>query len=115
MQAPATYRLRSRRNPIGFVSLAVAFAVGTAVGAGMGLMSAPYSGPELRRRIALGVKTAQDEFTDAVEDTREAVGALRKDARQTLRQTALRMTEVITATKAALTSEEDSIGKELGR
>ena len=115
MQAPATYRLRPRRKPIGLAPLAIAFAAGSAVGAGMGLMSAPCSGPDLRRRIALGVKTAQDELTEAVEDTREAVGALGKDARQTLRQTAMRMTEVVTATKAALTSEGESIGKEPAR
>lgn len=99
-------RTHHHRPSVAVGPLALAFAVGASVGAGLGLMSAPYSGTELRRRLALGVKTAQDEFTDAVEDTREAVGALKKDARQTLRQTAIRMTEVVTATKAALTSEE---------
>lgn len=104
-----------RRRSGGAGPIALALAGGAAIGVGVGLMSAPYSGVELRRRIALGVKTAQEEFSEAVEDTREAVGALKKDARQTLRQTAMRMTEVVTATKAALTSEEDSTWKEYRR
>jgi hypothetical protein len=40
-----------------------------------------------------------------VEETRGAVGALTKDARQTLRQTALRLSDVVTAMKDAFQAD----------
>lgn len=94
---------RRERSPI--PSLSIAFAVGAAVGAGLALFTTPHSGGEMRRRIASGVKTAQEELSEVVEETRGAVGALTKDARQTLRHTALRLTDVVSATKDAFQAD----------
>lgn len=92
-----------RKNPVSTVS--IAFIIGAAVGAGVALFTAPHSGNEMRRRIASGMKTAQEELSEVAEETREAVGALSKDARQTLRHTALRLTDVVAAAKDAFTAE----------
>lgn len=88
--------------------LSVAFTIGAAVGAGVALYMAPHSGSEMRRRITSGAKTAQEELSEVVEETRGAIEALAKDARQTLRQTAWRLTEVVTATKDAFQAEADA-------
>lgn len=96
---------RQRRNKSSISLLSIAFAVGAAVGAGVALFTTPHSGDEMRRRIASGVKTAQEELSEVVEETRGAVGALTKDARQTLRHTALRLTDVVSATKDAFQAD----------
>jgi gas vesicle protein len=88
--------------------LSVAFTIGAAVGAGVALYLAPHSGSEMRRRITSGAKTAQEELSEVVEETRGAIEALAKDARQTLKQTAWRLTEVVTATKEAFHAEADA-------
>jgi gas vesicle protein len=88
--------------------LSVAFTIGAAVGAGVALYMAPHSGSEMRRRITSGAKTAQEELSEVVEETRGAIEALAKDARQTLKQTAWRLTEVVTATKEAFHAEADA-------
>lgn len=95
---------RRQENPLS-VSLSIAFAVGAAVGAGMALLMTPHSGGEMRRRIICGVKTAQGELGEVIEETRGAVEALTKDARQTLRYTALRLTDVASATKHAFQAD----------
>ena len=74
-----------------------------------GIYMAPHSGSEMRRRLALGAKTAQEELSEVVEETCVALEALAKDARQTLRQTAWRLTEVVTATKDAFQAEADAL------
>ncbi|MEP6886796.1 MAG: YtxH domain-containing protein [Nitrospirales bacterium] len=96
---------RRRRERASISPLSIAFAVGAAVGAAVALFTTPHSGGEMRRRIASGVKTAQEELSEVVEETRGAVGALTKDARQTLRYTALRLTDVVSATKDAFQAE----------
>ena len=96
---------RRRRERPSISPLSIAFAVGAAVGVGVTLFTTPHSGGEMRRRIASGAKTAQEELSEVVEETREAVEALTKDARQTLRHTALRLTAVISATKEAFQAE----------
>jgi gas vesicle protein len=96
-----------RRQASSATPLFFSFAVGAAVGAGLAFFTTPLSGREMRRRIASGAKAAQEELSEAVEETRGAVGALTKDARQTLRQTALRLTEVVAATKDALKAESE--------
>ena len=100
---------RRRASP-SLSPLSIAFAAGAAVGAGLALFTTPHSGGEMRRRIASGVKTAQEEFSEVVEETREAVEAITKDARQTLRYTALRLTDVVTATKDAFQADAEAPG-----
>jgi gas vesicle protein len=89
--------------------LVMAFATGALVGAGAALLLAPESGQAMRRRIAQGAKAAQEELSDVAAETREAVGALTKDARQTLRQTASRLGAAIGATRDAMTSDAESV------
>lgn len=99
-----------RRRKIRSASpLSVAFTIGAAVGAGVALYMAPHSGSEMRRRLAFGAKTAQEELGEVAEETRGALEALAKDARQTLRQTAWRLTEVVTATKQAFQAETKAL------
>jgi gas vesicle protein len=83
------------------------FLAGAVMGAGVALFVAPESGARMRRRLVRGAKTAQDELAGVVEDTREALEALTKDARQTLRHTAMRLTDAMEATKEALRSDTD--------
>ena len=98
---------QSRRRERSSISpLSIAFVIGAAVGAGAALFTTPLSGCEMRRRIASGVKTAQDELSEVVEETRGAVEAITKDARQTLRHTALRLTDVVSATREAFQADE---------
>lgn len=94
-----------RREKSSISPLSIAFVVGAAVGAGVALFTTPHSGGEMRRRIASGVKTAQEELSEVVEETRGAVEALTKDARQTVRYTALRLTDVVSATKEAFQAD----------
>jgi gas vesicle protein len=98
-------QLRRRREKSSISPLSIAFAVGAAVGAGVALVMTPHSGGEMRRRIASGAKTAQEQLSGVVEETVGAVGALTKDARQTLRHTALRLTNVVSATKDAFQAD----------
>jgi gas vesicle protein len=97
-----------RRQKRSASPLSVAFTIGAAVGAGVALYMAPHSGSEMRRRLASGAKTAQEELSEVIEETRGAIDALAKDARQTLRQTAWRLTEVVAATKDAFHAEADA-------
>lgn len=106
---PEQPRRRKKRSAS---PLSVAFTIGAAVGAGVALYLAPHSGSEMRRRLASGAKTAQEELGEVAEETREAIEALAKDARQTLRQTAWRLTEVLTATKDAFKTEADALDKD---
>jgi len=100
---------RRRRETLPVSPLSIAFVIGAAVGAGVALCTAPHSGSEMRRRIALGAKTAQEELSEVVEETRGAVEALTKDARQTVRHTVWRLTEAVTAMKEAFQAEGDAL------
>jgi gas vesicle protein len=85
------------------------FLAGAVMGAGVALLAAPESGARMRRRLARGARTAQEELAGVVEGTREALEALTKDARQTLRHTAMRLTDAMEATKDALKSDADPL------
>jgi hypothetical protein len=63
----------------------------------------------MRRRLVQSARIAQEEFADVAIDTREAFGALGKDARQTIRQTAARLGAALGATKEALTTETKAL------
>jgi hypothetical protein len=75
-------RRRQKRSPS---PLSVAFTIGAAVGAGVALYMTPHSGSEMRRRLASGAKTAHEELSEVIEETRGAIDALAKDARETNR------------------------------
>ncbi|MGH8473131.1 MAG: hypothetical protein ACREVJ_11890, partial [Gammaproteobacteria bacterium] len=91
---------RHRGGCVGTLSLA--FVLGVVFGSGMALLLTPDSGSRMRLRLRQGAKTAQEEFADVAIEAREALGALGKDARQTIRQTASRLGAALGATKQAL-------------
>ena len=94
---------RQRGGCVGTLSLA--FALGVVFGAGTALLLTPDSGSKMRRRLRQGAKTAQEEFADVAIEAREALGALSKDARQTIRQTTSRLGAALGATKQALRTD----------
>ena len=101
--------MRRHHHRVGYSTgdvLAV-FLAGAVMGAGVALFAAPESGARIRRRLVRGAKTCQEELAGVVEDTREALEALTKDARQTLRHTASRLSDAMEATKEALKSDAD--------
>jgi len=103
--------MRRHHNRVGYSTgdvLAV-FLAGAVMGAGVALFVTPESGARLRQRLVRGAKTAQEELAGVAGDTREALEALTKDARQTLRHTALRLTNAMEATKEALRSDTDRL------
>jgi gas vesicle protein len=85
--------------------IALAFVAGALIGAGTGLLLAPEPGRSMRRRLAHGADAAQEELSGVAAETREALGALTKDARQTLRQTASRLGAALDAAREALKSD----------
>jgi gas vesicle protein len=102
---------RDHRGYEGFScgALALAFLTGTLLGAGVALLMAPESGTRMRRRLKKGAKIAQEELADVAVEAREALGALGKDARQTIRHTASRLSAVLGATKDALKAEGNAL------
>ena len=101
--------MRRHHHRVGFSTgdvLAV-FVAGAVMGAGVALLAAPESGARMRQRLVRGARTAQEELAGVMEGTREALEALTKDARQTLRHTAIRLTDAMEATKEALKSDVD--------
>lgn len=92
-----------------FGAMAMAFLAGTMIGAAVALLIAPEPGQEIRNRLRRGAKTAQEELADVAAETREALGALTKDARQAIRHTANRLNDVFEATKEALKNETQAL------
>lgn len=90
-------------------AIALAFLAGFLIGASTALLLAPEPGSEIRRRLARCAKTAQEELADVAAETRGALEALTKDARQTIRQTASRLGDVVEATKDALTADTPTL------
>jgi gas vesicle protein len=89
--------------------IALAFLAGALIGSAAALLVAPEPGQRMRRRLAHGAKTAQEELSGVAAETREAFGALTKDARQTLRQTASRLGAVVEATREALSGDVEPV------
>jgi gas vesicle protein len=83
-------------------AVALAFLGGGLIGACAALLVTPESGAVLRKRLLRGAKTAQDELAEMATETREAVEALGKDARQALKRTATRFNTAIETTKEAI-------------
>jgi gas vesicle protein len=98
---------RSQEGGEGFSAFAVmvAFVSGVLVGTGAALLVAPEAGVQIRRRLGRGVRTVQGELADIAAETTEALAALSKDARQTLRHTATRLNAALDATREALTTD----------
>jgi gas vesicle protein len=92
---------RGRRS----IGLALSFAAGAALGAAITLLLTPESGADVRRRIRRGARAAQEELTGLASETREALGALGQDARQTMRRTATRLGSAMSATTEAFRAE----------
>jgi gas vesicle protein len=87
-------------------TVACAFLFGILTGMGAALLLAPERGDTLRRRLVRGAKVAGEELADVASETREAMEAIGKDARQTLKRTASRLSSALDATKAALQKDE---------
>jgi gas vesicle protein len=102
----------SREQGGSFAAITWAFVIGAITGAGAAFLLAPEPGRTMRRRLAQGAKIAQEELTDVAAETREALGALTKDARQTLRQTASRLTAALGATRDAITTDTEATSPE---
>lgn len=95
------------RQESGGSTLLWAFFSGAAFGASLAILLAPEPGSMVRGRLARGAKTAQNELSSVACGTMDAVEALGKDARQTVKQTATRLNAAIEATKAAMKAEPD--------
>jgi len=89
-------------------AVALAFLGGVLIGAGAALLLTPEPGTVMRKRLLRGAKIAQEELADTVTETREAVEALGKDVRQTLKRTATRFNTAIETTKDAITAGPES-------
>lgn len=86
-------------------TVASAFLLGILFGMGAALLLAPERGDTLRRRLARGAKVAGEELAGVASETREALEALGKDARQTLKRTATRLSSALDAAKEAIQKE----------
>jgi len=85
-----------------------AFLAGALIGVCAALLVTPESGAVMRKRLLRGAKIAQEELAEMVTETREAVEALGKDARQTLKRTATRFNTAIETTKEAIKAGSES-------
>ena len=88
-------------NDSGWVNMFV-FVAGFLLGGGAALLLAPEAGTNLRERLARGVKTAQDEFSEVAAETKDALGTLSEEAQQAMKHTASRFTTAVDATKQAI-------------
>lgn len=99
------YREESYSGGCSGGTVASAFLLGILFGMGTALLLTPERGDTLRRRLARGAKVAGEELADVAAETREALEALGKDARQTLKRTASRLSSALDATKEAIQKE----------
>jgi gas vesicle protein len=88
-------------------TIALAFIIGAIVGAGAALLLAPEPGNRMRKRLLDGARAAQEELAGVASETRDALGMLTKDARQTFRQTASRLNTALEHTREAISGEAD--------
>lgn len=91
-------------NDTGWVNTFV-FIAGFLLGAGTAMLFTPEAGPQIRSRLARGAKTAQHEFTDMAQQTREAVHTWSDEAKQTMRHAANRVNSAVDATKQAVQTD----------
>jgi len=84
------------------------FISGFILGAGAAILMAPEPGANLRGRLAKGAKTAQDEFSEVANETKEAFRSISQDTQRTVKQAAARITDAVEATKKAVIADEGS-------
>jgi gas vesicle protein len=63
----------SESNSMGMGGQLAAFALGAAVGAGIALLYAPYSGEETRQMLAKRGRAVKDRVSGAVEATKDVI------------------------------------------
>jgi len=68
---------------------------------------APEPGSSLRGRLAKGAKTAQEEFADVANETKDAFRSISQETQRTVKQAASRITNAVEATKQAVIAEEE--------
>jgi gas vesicle protein len=78
------------------------FIAGFLLGAGAALLFAPETGASMRGRLSRGVKTAQDEFSGAAAETKDAFNTLSQEAQHAMKHTATRFSAAVEATKDAI-------------
>lgn len=83
------------------------FISGLILGAGAAILMAPEPGASLRGRLAKGARTAQEEFTDVANETKEAFRSISQDTQRTVKQAASRITNAVEATKQAVIADEN--------
>ena len=83
------------------------FISGFILGAGAAILMAPEPGANLRGRLAKGAKTAQEEFAEVANETKEAFRSISQDTQRTVKQAAARLTDAVEATKQAVIEDEE--------
>lgn len=85
------------------------FISGFILGAGAAIFMAPEPGASLRGRLAKGARTAQEEFAEVANETKDAFRSISQDTQRTVKQAASRITNAVEATKqAVIANEEDN-------
>ena len=77
------------------------FISGFILGAGAAILMTPEPGANMRTRLAKVAKTAQEEFGDVANETKEAFRSISKDTQRKVKETASRITDAVEATKKA--------------
>ncbi len=83
------------------------FISGFILGAGAAIFMAPEPGSSLRGRLAKGAKTAQEEFAEVANETKDAFRAISQETQRTVKQAASRITNAVEATKQAVISDKE--------
>jgi len=81
------------------------FIWGFILGAGAAVLMAPEPGTVLRERLARGAKTAQEEFAEVADETKEALRSLSQDTQRTVKHAASRFGTAFETTKQALSND----------
>ena len=84
------------------------FISGFILGAGAAILMTPEPGTNIRNRLAKGAKTAQEEFGDVANETKEALRSISQDTQRTVKQAASRITNAVEATKKAVIANDDT-------
>ena len=83
------------------------FISGFILGAGAAILMAPEPGSSIRGRLAKGAKTAQEEFAEVANETKEAFRSISQETQRTVKQAAVRLTDAVEATKQAVIADEE--------
>ncbi len=83
------------------------FISGFILGASAAILMAPEPGASIRGRLAKGAKTAQEEFADVANETKEAFRSISQETQRTVKQAAARLTNAVEATKQAVIANQE--------